>query len=413
MFLRPLFLCLSFSLTLPLLAQTEVPGYGITCSMQDTTINAYLSAPVNFLNGSSELKTQFDLVFSDNVPAEAEEAMRFAANVWGSYLDSDVSVRVNIEWEDRNDNRLLASAGPATLFRDFAGGNPSTWYPVALAEAIAGRDLNDPTDADINMNANSSANWYFGTDGNTPRNQIDLASVMLHELGHGLGFLSSVDTINENQLAIGFGERFIIYDLFLDAEGGVPLTDNGVFANPSRELLMAVTSNDLTFGGPLAARQNDDVAVPVFSPGSFDDGSSVSHLNEASYRAGTENALMTPFLSAGEAVHDPGPVTLGVLADTGWPLVFVLTSTRSVNRQRLSVFPNPVAGLLTVNLPVSGSKKTLIMHTVDGREVLRRSGGPGQERMDVDVSQLPGGLYHLSVRDGETVFGSRVVVPRP
>lgn len=55
---------------------------------------------------------------------------------------------------------------------------------------------------------------------------------------------------NENQLVIGFGGRFIVYDLFLEAESGVPLTDNGVFANPSEELLMAVTSNDLTFDWP-------------------------------------------------------------------------------------------------------------------------------------------------------------------
>jgi len=188
----------------------------ITCSMRDTAENALVLAPEAFLEGTVVPSAEFVLNFSDSVPAVAQAAMRFAAGVWSSHLISDVPIVIDIDWEDRDDNRLLASAGPATLFRGFQGAEPDVWYPVALAESIAGRDLNEPGDADIVVNANSTANWYFGTDGNTPRREIDLVSVMLHELGHGLGFLSSVDTINENQLAIGFGTRFIVYDLFLE-----------------------------------------------------------------------------------------------------------------------------------------------------------------------------------------------------
>jgi len=379
--------------------------------MQDTSENAYWSAPAGILSGSIEVKTRFDLVFSDEVPMEAQAAMRFAADIWGSYLDSDVPVRVAIDWQDRDDTRLLASAGPSTLFRDFAGSTPNTWYPVALAEAIAGRDLNDTGDADINVNANSTANWYFGTDGNTPRRSIDLVSVMLHELGHGLGFLSSVDTINENQLAIGFGDRFIVYDLFLDAEGGVPLTDMGAFANPSTGLLMAVTSNNLTFDGVRANLENGGSEVPLFSPSDFDRGSSVSHLNESTYRAGTENALMTPFLSAGEAIHDPGPVTLGIFEDMGWPLEFVVSTERRIEREEFSVYPNPASNLFTVNLPPSNTERVLTLHTADGRVVMRQTARRNQDRMDFNVSELAAGLYHLSMQAGETtVFGSRLVV---
>ena len=409
---RSLFLltaCLFF--LVPLSGQTDSTGFSITCSMQDTSENAVWNAPAAILDGSAEIKTQFDLVFSANVPAQAQAAMQFAADVWGSYLVSDVAVRVAIDWEDRGDNRLLASAGPTTLFRDFAGSIPDTWYPVALAEAIAGRDLNDTGNADINVNANSTANWYFGTDGNTPRRQIDLVSVMMHELGHGLGFLASVDTINENQLAIGFGDRFIVYDLFLEAEGGVPLTNMGAFANPSTELLMAVTSNNLTFDGVRANLENGEAEVPLFSPSGFDRGSSVSHLNETTYRAGTENALMTPFLSAGEAVHDPGPVTLGIFEDMGWPVEFVLTSSERIEREELRVYPNPAAGFLTVNLPPSNIERVLTLYTADGRVVIRQTAERNQDRMDFNVSELASGLYHLSMQaGGATVFGSRIVV---
>lgn len=407
--LLSLIIC-SLSWSAALSGQTDSLGYDITCAMRDTAANAYWAAPVAFLNGSAEIKTQFDLVFSDDVPAVAQAAMRFAANVWGAYLDSDVNVRVNIDWQDREDDRLLASAGPATLFRGFAGAEPNTWYPVALAEAIAGRDLNDPADADINVSANSTANWYFGTDGNTPRRQIDLVSVMLHELGHGLGFLSSVDTINENQLAIGFGGRFIIYDLFLETNTGMPLVDASLFVSPSEELLQAVSRNDLVFNGPLAVRENNGNVVPLFAPGTFDVGSSVSHLSETVYRAGSENALMTPFLSAGEAVHDPGPVTLGIFADLGWPLDFILAGTQDARRVELAVYPNPASSFVTVELPVSARPKLLNLFSASGQQVLSQTVPGNQEQVRIELKTLPPGMYHLSIVNGEVLLGSRVVV---
>ncbi len=374
--------------------------------MQDTSDNVYLSAPQAILDGSVEIKTRFDLVFSDDVPAEAQAAMRFAADIWGSYLDSDVPVRVAIDWQDRDDNRLLASAGPATLFRDFTGSTPNTWYPVALAEAIAGRDLNATGDADINVNANSTANWYFGTDGNTPRRNIDLVTVMLHELGHGLGFLSSVDTINENQLAIGFGDRFIVYDLFLEASGGVPLADQGVFSSPSEALLMAVTSNDLTFDGLRANEENESEEVPIFSPANFDRGSSVSHLNESSYRAGTENALMTPFLSAGEAVHDPGPVTLGIFEDMGWPLDFNLTSNSTLRREKLALFPNPASERINFVLDPDSDALTARFYSADGRFAKE---APLNGRA-VSTAGLTPGIYVVIVPEQDRVLQAKVII---
>ena len=55
-----------------------------------------------------------------------------------------------------------------------------------MANKLSGIDL-APNDDDIVANFNSSFNWYLGTDGNAGM-QFDLMTVVLHELGHGLGF---------------------------------------------------------------------------------------------------------------------------------------------------------------------------------------------------------------------------------
>ncbi len=39
---------------------------------------------------------------------------------------------------------------------------------------------------------NSNFSWYYGTDGNPPSAQVDLMSVVLHEIAHGLNFSGSM-----------------------------------------------------------------------------------------------------------------------------------------------------------------------------------------------------------------------------
>src|SRR5262249_60349480 len=80
---------------------------------------------------------------------------------------------------------------------DFPGAPiANTPYPIALANKLAGSDLdpaNDDISAQFNSNLNGSAGclggrgWYYGYDGNEGNN-VDLLPVVLHEFGHGLGF---------------------------------------------------------------------------------------------------------------------------------------------------------------------------------------------------------------------------------
>lgn len=127
-----------------------------------------------------------------------------AADIWGALLPGTVTIRVQAQFNPQfcsSTQAVLGSAGPMEVFRDFAGAPlASTWYHVALANRLAGFDLSGGTD-DITATFNSNLNgdpgclggtgWYYGYDGNEG-SDIELLPVVLHELGHGLGFSTLV-----------------------------------------------------------------------------------------------------------------------------------------------------------------------------------------------------------------------------
>jgi len=171
---------------------------------------------------------------------------------------------------------------------------------------------------------------------------------------------------------------------------------------------MAATANNLRFTGEEAVQRNDGATVRLFSPSLFDAGSSVSHLNENTFPPGTENALMTPFLSAGEAVHRPGPVTLGIFTDIGWSVRFDLVGTRAVAPRIVRVFPNPASEVLRLELPLATAPRRVSFYTMAGIRAGSQVLGINEE--NVSVSGLPPGAYVLLVEDERESWRGRVVV---
>ncbi len=126
-----------------------------------------------------------------------------AANIWGALLPSAVEIRVQAQFNAQTcgpTSGVLGSAGPLQVFRDFAGAElPATWYHVALANKLNGADLSGSNDISATFNSQldddpaclGGVGWYYGFDGNEGAS-IELLPVVLHELGHGLGFSTLV-----------------------------------------------------------------------------------------------------------------------------------------------------------------------------------------------------------------------------
>ena len=128
-------------------------------------------------------------------------AFTHAANVWGATLTSNVTIVINAQMTAlacTATSATLGSAGAASIFRNFANAPfANTWYPYALANKLSGTYLGTLNAAQINANFNANlglnANclpgrtWYLGLDGNHGTD-IDFIPVLIHEMGHGLGF---------------------------------------------------------------------------------------------------------------------------------------------------------------------------------------------------------------------------------
>lgn len=125
-------------------------------------------------------------------------AFRYAADVWGTLINSDVEIIVSATFAPINRGtdscNILGSAGATLFLLNFEKApRQNVWYPVALANAIAGKDL-QPGSTDIQAQFNSlidtdqctNGKWYYGLDGNHG-DKIDLVVVLLHEIAHGLG----------------------------------------------------------------------------------------------------------------------------------------------------------------------------------------------------------------------------------
>jgi hypothetical protein len=285
-------------------------------------------------------------------------AFQRAADIWGALLDSAVKIRVNATFDPQAcsaTSAVLGSAGPTTAVRDFAGAPvPATWYPIALANALHGSDLD--AGADINAQFNSAFgttcpfpnSWYYGLDGNAG-NHIDFLTVALHELSHGLGFLTFVDLASGAKM-LGHDDAFM---LNLENHGADPpdypsMTD-------AQRLSASLNTGNLHWVGPrvraasgfLTAGKVGD-HVQMFAPNPRQGGTPVSHWDAALM----PNQLLEPFYTS---PLDPG-LELWLLQDIGWtmPLSVLLTPSPATG-------PTPLS--TTLKADVSGTAVGTIDYT--------------------------------------------------
>jgi len=287
-------------------AGVSIAGKGVT--------RIYIPPPKEFYTRSGS-KGATIKVYYQGFTTAPKAAFQYAVSILSALLPDNVQFTIRATWGPLVDANVLGS----TAVNGYFGGkflnalNPSVYYPVALAEKIAGKTLNTDIEGDLLMSINSKIQWYTGTDGNVPVDNYDLVTVVLHEMLHGLGFVdsfSSSGTIG----SYGLNSIPLIYDTFVEDLNGNILINQ--YTNNSSELNTAITNNQVYFDGPVLDSATSGVRARLYAPSVYSAGSSISHLNETTYSG--KKGLMTPILNKQEAIHAPGDITMAIMGDLGW-----------------------------------------------------------------------------------------------
>ena len=266
------------------------------------------SATPRFFSVNLEKKSTFVPIYN-NVPDIAKASIQRAIDTWSENFVSKVPINVNVTWTKASNSSVLASASAKNIFANFNGAPDKTlYYPSALANALAGVDL-DIAEPELEVNVSTGDFWYYGLDGNCPANKYDLVSVVLHEMAHGLGFMSG--SYYDPATKVGRFLQTTAYDAYVQLPDGRRLVD---LPSPSLEIGSALTST-LFWSGTNAVKVNNNIKPLLFTPAIYEQGSSVSHLDEKTFSNTAENAVMTPNLSAGEVFHLPGALLLAIFED--------------------------------------------------------------------------------------------------
>ncbi|MFT5216802.1 MAG: hypothetical protein ACI83H_001931 [Glaciecola sp.] len=341
--------------------------------------------------------------------AQAQTAFQYAVNIWANTLTSTVPIEIDANFGPLPAG-VLGGAGPYTFIGLTGGGLPeTTWFPIALANSLLASD-EDPGNPDIVATFSSTyGDFYFGTDGNPGIGEIDFVTVVLHEIGHGLGIVGfGGEELDMDDNPTGLGEiRFSgfasIWDHYIENGSGSDILS---FVDPSVALLNQFEGGDLFSNGSETTSQNGGINPETYAPNPFQSGSSYSHWDEATYPAGNANSLMTPFVAPGEAIHDPGVVTLGFMNDMFWTVCNDLLSTQDIKKDSLfAYYPNPVND--EIIFEAKNIIQKITVYDILGQRIMQST--PKSIDGKMDLSELKSGVYLIQVSIENTIKTVRIV----
>ncbi len=254
-----------------------------------------------------------------------------AGRIWGLRLGSTQPIVVEARMQTQactTTSAVLATAGPVTYFTSNA--EPNVLVPAALTDALSGSNVNSRNDINVTINSAIGSgpsclggrSFYLGFDHNTGGN-VDLLNVLLHEFGHGLGFVSLTNSTGAPVVA----GKFSSFEQRLYSE---TLGKFWPTMTDSERVSAGISNGALVFNGPAVNAQSSRLTAGLSSPGgrlrlyapsTYDSGSSVSHWDTvASYldtAMATRSLLMEPFITANPL--GATDLTGCVMQDMGWP----------------------------------------------------------------------------------------------
>lgn len=253
------------------------------------------------------------------------KVLELAVQIWGSVLDSQINIEVDASFDPLTcsaQTAILGAGGPTTVHINFAN-RPyvNTLYVQAEANSLSNSDLSPASDIQITLNSSidnnsnclNNTNWYLGLDGQGPSNSIDLLTVLLHEIAHGLGFTTFVD-LETGAKSYGYN------DAYMKLVEDHSLNKTWDQMTNSQRAASAVDDPDLHWDGNAVnsaiaqfSSGVDQNHIRLYGPASLTLGSSVAHFSSDLY----PNELMEPSFTS----HQSLGLADELLQDIGWQLM--------------------------------------------------------------------------------------------
>ncbi|MGI9456608.1 MAG: hypothetical protein ACR2NU_08605 [Aeoliella sp.] len=207
-------------------------------------------------------------------------------------------------------NGFLASAGPVGggNGNTFAGGTSGVWYPASLANHLASSTVF--SGAVVEAEFNSDIDWDYDLTGSPAVDEESLFSTSVHEIFHGLGFLSDIEESGNY-----FDGIPSIFDTLL-VEGTTPVDSLSTSGRAN-----ALVSNNLFFvgAGAMAANPLGAGPVKIHAPSLFEQGSTGSHLDRAAFANIGDPMLPEASSNVPEPIFLSG-LDVAIMADLGYTL---------------------------------------------------------------------------------------------
>lgn len=285
-----------------------------------------------------------DVTHGSDRRATLEAVLSYIATV----LDHTAEIDVNCETSlNSPGSSTLASAGTyySTLTNGFKGG-------AAFDRISTGTDPFGGVE-DIFVQVNFGKTW--NSDLSAPSfGEFDLFTVLLHEISHGLGMTSLIESDGTGGLSNP--NVYSTFDEMLEDNSGTQLINPGSFTFQG-------TLSDLTTGSCFYTGSNatafEGGNIPIYTPNTFDNGSSIAHW-DPSYDV---NAIMNPSLASGIQKRTYSGFEVRVLQDLGYTVD--LQSDLALDITTTSPATVGTAQTLTITLnndgPVAASNVTVTL----------------------------------------------------
>lgn len=256
-----------------------------------------------------------------------QDALNTAAtnfsNLMGQHFTNMGTITLAVTSEDNAASYTLASAGSAAVD---TGSDGFTLGEVVKTKLQTGIDLNGSA-ADGSVNVNFGVNWEL--DHNAPVNEnsndeYDFYSTLYHEFLHALGFSSSFDQTGSPLIGDKTnGGAYSAFDSFIvDSNGTNLIAANGTLNVSQASFDATVTGgivNGAFFNGTNAMAANGGNPVGLYTPNPYEEGSSVSHLDDQN--SAMAGLLMLAQTGPGLSARVLSDIEKGIMQDIGYSVV--------------------------------------------------------------------------------------------